>query len=194
MAEKETKTSTAKKTTTAKSAAKTTTKKATTTTKAAPKTSTKTTAKTTPKKTTTTKSAPKKTTTKKIVEEPKVESKKEEINNDTISGLGVRNEAILVYLIPLFGFIFALMKDRKVSKEARFNATQAGTIWIVSMIVSVSVGFGAYVVEPLKFVNYPISVVLLVFRIIALVKAYNGERYEIPVIVDISKSIWGEEE
>lgn len=138
-----------------------------------------------------------KKTTKKDNEEKeelvkKTQTKKEE-KTSTISGLDEKYEVILVYLISILGFIFSLMKDRKVSKNMRFNYNQAGTVWLVNIIFSLATTFSAFFIEPLRWISYPISLLLLIFSIIALIKAYNGERYEIPVIYDISKSIWGEE-
>lgn len=135
-----------------------------------------------------TKSSTKKTTT------VKVETKKEEEQTKTITGLEEKYEVILVYLVSILGFIFSLMKDNKVSKNMKFNYNQAGTIWIVSIVCSFATNFGGYFMAPIRWVSYPITAVLLIFKIIALAKAYNGERYEIPVIADISKSIWGGED
>lgn len=138
-----------------------------------------------------TKSA-KKTTKKDIT--IKEETKKEEEKTSTITGLEERYEVILVYIISILGFIFALMKDKKVSKNMRFNYNQAGTIWIVNIVCNLITNFGGYFMAPIRWASYPISIILFVFTIIALVKAYNGERYEIPVIADLSKSIWGKED
>ena len=38
-----------------------------------------------------------------------------------------------------------------------------------------------------------LSLVLWVFSIITIVKAFSNETYEIPVIADLSKKIFGEE-
>lgn len=122
------------------------------------------------------------------------EIKKDEEKTSTITGLEEKYEVILVYLISILGFIFSLLKDRKVSKNMRFNYNQAGTIWIVSIVCNVVTNFGGYFMAPIRWVSYPISLVLFVFTIIALVKAYNGEKYEIPIIADLSKSIWGKED
>lgn len=134
-----------------------------------------------------------KKSTKKEVE-VKTKTTKEEEKTSTITGLEERYEVILVYIISILGFIFSLMKDKKVSKNMKFNYNQAGTIWIVSIICSLITNFGGYFMAPIRWASYPISVILFVFTIIALVKAYNGERYEVPVIADLSKSIWGKED
>lgn len=127
------------------------------------------------KKTTT-----KKTTTKKVEE------------TRTITGLEEKYEVILVYIFSILGFIFSLMKYEKISKSMKFNYNQAGTMWLVSIILNVVLNFGGVFINPLKFMSYPISIILFVFSLVAMIKAYNGENYKIPVIADISKSIWGE--
>lgn len=124
----------------------------------------------------------------------KTKTTKEEDKTSTITGLEEKYEVILVYLISILGFIFSLMKDKNISKDMKFNYNQAGTIWIVSIVCNFVTRFGGYFMAPIRWVSYPISVILFVFTIIALVKSYNGERYEIPFIADLSKSIWGREE
>ena len=94
---------------------------------------------------------------------------------ETITGLSIKGEAILVYLIPLLGFIFSFLKD-KVNKEARWIYNQAGAVWLSSMIISVAGLIVAIV--PIVGIVFSVmlkilSVVLFVFLIIALVKAYE---------------------
>lgn len=128
-----------------------------------------------------TKKTPAKKTTTKKVEETR-----------TITGLEEKYEVILVYIFSILGFIFSLMKDKRISKSMKFNYNQAGTMWLVSIILNVVLNFGGVFINPLKFMSYPISIILFVFSLVAMIKAYNGENYKIPVIADISKSIWGE--
>ena len=136
----------------------------------------------------------KKTTTKKV-EEPKVETKTETNDKETISGLSRKAEIVLVYIISFVGFIFALMKDKKVSKSQRFHYNQAGTLWIVNIILSVGFGIVSAFVPFAGSISKGINVVLWIFAIIAMIKAYNeDEDYKIPVIYDISKSIFGSTE
>ena len=115
---------------------------------------------------------------------------------ETITGLSIKGEAILVYLIPLLGFIFSFLKD-KVNKEARWIYNQAGAVWLSSMIISVAGLIVAIV--PIVGIVFSVmlkilSVVLFVFLIIALVKAYEGEHYEIPVVCEFARVLWNNEE
>ena len=115
---------------------------------------------------------------------------------ETITGLSIKGEAILVYLVPLLGFIFSFLKD-KVNKEARWIYNQAGAAWLSSMIISVAGLIVAIV--PIVGIVFSVmlkilSVVLFVFLIIALVKAYEGEHYEIPVVCEFARVLWNNEE
>lgn len=116
------------------------------------------------------------------------ENKKKE----TITGLSKQTEPILVYLISLLGFIFSFMKD-EVDKEIRWVYNQSGAIFITYMGLSVAasiLGFipflGFVIVSCIGLVN----IAIFVFAIIAIVKAYNGEHYEIPLISQLAKTIW----
>lgn len=123
----------------------------------------------------------------------KNETKNEE-KTSTITGLEERYEVILVYIISILGFIFSFLKDNKVSSDMRFHYNQSGTLWIVNIVCNIGIRFSGYFISPIRWTIYPITTILFIFSIIALVKAYNGERYEIPVIADLSKSIWGKED
>ena len=85
------------------------------------------------------------------------------------------------------------MRDEKVSKDMRFHYNQAATIWIVSMIINIISRIGSSF-PVIGFICWPLSMVLFIFTIIALVKACNDEKYEVPLINDLSKAIWKGEE
>lgn len=128
-------------------------------------------------------------------------------NNDkkTITGLELKYEVLLVYLVSLIGFIFAFLKEEKVSDDARFHYKQSGATFIVylvisiisSTITSISVLFA---VTPLFVISIILGIlstllwivdgIVLVFAIIAIVKAFNDEKYEIPVIINLANAIW----
>ena len=62
---------------------------------------------------------------------------KKEDNDKTITGLELKWEVVLVYVISILGFIFSFMKNEKVSKNARFHYKQSGTLFIISLGVSI---------------------------------------------------------
>lgn len=126
------------------------------------------------------------------VVETKTEEKTNNEENKTISGLSYKAEIVLIYLIPLVGFIFALMKEKKVSKSSRFHYNQVGTLWIVNMVLSIGFGILGAFIPFSGLISSTLSIVLFVFEIIAIVKAYSDNiDYKIPVIYDLSKSIFG---
>lgn len=144
------------------------------------------------KKTTVKKTAETKKETKRV---EKVKETKQEETTKTISGLSEKGEIVLVYLLPIVGFVFALMKDKKVSEFMRFHYNQAGALWLTSMIVSIGFGVLGMFIPFSGLISTTLSIVLFVFDIIALVKAYSDdEKYEIPVVYDFSKTLFKTEE
>ena len=137
----------------------------------------------------------------------KTTTKKEETNK-TMTGLELPWEVVLVYIIGILGFIFAFMKDSKVSKTARFHYKQSGVLFIISLGISIiyriiagifalmfiaSAGLGvmSIVVNAIFGTIYGvIAIAILVFIIITIVKAFNNETYRIPFIADIAEKIW----
>ena len=109
----------------------------------------------------------------------------------SIMGLEYKWEILLVYLIGILGFIFSFMKDKKVDPDVKFQYNQSGTIFIISLGLSIVSRMFRYTFGFL--ISYAIGVVqllLFVFAIITIIKAFNDETYEIPVIGNIAKSIW----
>lgn len=109
----------------------------------------------------------------------------------TITGLEEKYEALLVYLLPLLGFIFSFMKEKNVSENVKFYYNQSATIFIVNIALSVLSAVTAFILNGLiSSLITIISLVLFIFIIISIVKAFSNEKYEIPVISDLTKSIW----
>lgn len=151
----------------------------------------------TKKGTTTKKTASKKETVKEekitIEEEQENKETKNEKSNEekeTMMGTNKNTELVLVYIFTLLGFVFSIMNDKNVSKNMKFHYNQAATIWIISIIIYISSKVCSYALPIMNIIFKPINAILLVFTIIALVKACNDEKYEIPVINDLSKTIW----
>ena len=117
------------------------------------------------------------------------------MKKETITGISKQYEPILIYLVSLLGFIFSFLKD-EVDKEVRWVYNQAGAIFIVYMGVGV---ISSSIVIPvigwvIGICAWMVEVAVLVFAIIAIVKACQGEHYEIPLISDLAKAIWKWEE
>lgn len=112
----------------------------------------------------------------------------------TVTGLEEKWEVFLVYIIGILGFIFSFMKYDYLSDNIKFQYRQAGTIWLVNMVFSILKVILAYTIN-IGVISYAfniLSFVLWIFAIITIVKAFSNETYEIPVIADLSKKIFGE--
>ncbi len=127
--------------------------------------------------------------------------------NKTITGLELKFEVLLVYLLCFLGFIFAFMKDEKVSRDARFHYKQSGAIFVVCLGISIVQGIlGAFatalVITPLFVISVLLwivvgvlslaALIVFVFAIITIIKAFYNERFEIPVIIKLANLIWKE--
>ena len=111
----------------------------------------------------------------------------------SIMGLEYKWEVLLVYLIGILGFIFSFMKDKKVDKDVKFQYNQSGTIFIINFAISIISRFFIRS-SGILFISYLLSIVqlvLFVFAIITIVKAFQDETYEIPYISNLAKSIVG---
>ena len=117
------------------------------------------------------------------------------MKKETITGIDKRYEPILIYIVSLLGFIFSFLKD-EVDKEVRWVYNQAGAIFIVYMGVGVLTS--SIVIPVIGWIigicAWMVDVAVLVFTIIAIVKACQGEHYEIPLVSNLAKAIWKWEE
>lgn len=110
----------------------------------------------------------------------------------SIMGLEYKWEVFLVYIITILGFVFSFMKDKKVDKDVKFQYNQAGTIFIINLVINIisriflNISGISYIAWALSI----IQVVIFVFVIITIVKAFQDETYRIPVIADFSEKIW----
>lgn len=104
----------------------------------------------------------------------------------TFTGIDFVGEVILVYLVPILGFIFSFMDDSKYSKRAKFLYNQAGAACIVMFCAS-----PLFLIPFVGLVVGTFITVVFVFVIIALIKATQGEDYKIPGIYDLGQAIWG---
>lgn len=107
-------------------------------------------------------------------------------NNGTITNLDIKIEAVIVYLIPVIGLIFSILKNQQVRPEARFHYNQAATSFLISIVVSVF----AFV----PFVGWIIVAIIptydFIMRVVALIKAFYDELYQIPIEFNLTQKIW----
>ncbi len=98
---------------------------------------------------------------------------------------------MLCYLISFWVPLFVLFTDKKNDKFVAFHAYQdllltavvmvyTIIMWVVMMVLTMVTGFGGICVLPFLFL--PILVMLFMMW-----KAWNGERYKLPVIGDFAE-------
>jgi uncharacterized membrane protein len=99
------------------------------------------------------------------------------------TGLDENVAGLLTYL---FGFVTGVifLVVEKDSTFVRFHAFQSTVTFLVLFVVSVIGGWIPLVGSALNLVVTPLSVILW---ILLMVKAYQGERYQLPVIGEIAE-------
>lgn len=104
---------------------------------------------------------------------------------------------LLCYLIGwVTGIVFLLMDKRPF---VHFHATQSivvfGGLQILSIVVNIITGVGIFAgVHGLSSnwgINALIGLVELILWIVLMIKAYQGERFRVPIAADIAEQIFG---
>ena len=120
-------------------------------------------------------------------------AKKEE-KYQSIMNIEYKWEVLLIYLLfgGLLGLIFSFMKDKKVSDNIKFQYQQSGTMFIVIFAIGVIANASNYILDfgVISGLCYILDVIIFVFAVITIIKAFNDETYEMPIISDLSKMIW----
>ena len=132
-------------------------------------------------------------------------AKKLEKVGKTVTGLELRFEVLLVYLLSFLGFIFAFMKDKDISEDARFHYKQSGATFVVYVTLGILEGilgsfaamfaftpvFGMSILFGILIsILGVVEIAVIVFSVITIVKAFNNQRFEIPFMDKISNLIW----
>ncbi len=89
--------------------------------------------------------------------------------------------AALGYIFWIVALIAILIEPYKEEKFVKFHAIQALALGVASMIAWM-----------IPVVGWIVGIVILVFQIIALIKAFQSEYYEVPVVFGLVKSFIGE--
>ena len=134
-------------------------------------------------------------------------TKKIEKVNKTITGLELKWEVLLVYIVSVLGFIFSFLKNENASKDARFHYKQAGATFIIYTSIAIidsilsalsiplgilSLGIFSAILWIIVGCLWLIEVAVIVFAVITIVKAFHNEKYEIPVVSKFADMIWKE--
>ncbi len=106
----------------------------------------------------------------------------------TSIGLEENVAGLLCYLLTwVTGLIFLLLE--KENKFVRFHAMQSLVTFLSLMVVVWILSFIAmfvFILEPLVWI---VNLVILVFWIVGMIKAYQGETYKFPVFGNIAESL-----
>ncbi len=92
------------------------------------------------------------------------------------------------YIFGIIALVMLFVDPYKDEKFVRFHAVQAVAIWAAYIVANV-----LWVIPVLGWLAYGIAAIaLLVFSIIALVKAFQGQYYEVPLVYPVVKGFVGE--
>jgi uncharacterized membrane protein len=98
--------------------------------------------------------------------------------------------AAVGYIVGIVAVIAILIEPYKDEQFVRFHAIQAIGLWIAGAVVSVA----SSIVGVIPFIGWIVAVLgglvgiaIFVFAIIAAVKAFGGEYYEMPLIHGVVK-------
>ena len=106
----------------------------------------------------------------------------------TQSRVGLTDKAAggLAYISAIPAVYFLLAERYKKRPFVRFHCWQAIYLFIATVLITIVLGVISNVIPALRFLNFdnfPLdSLVLVILWIMALIKAFNGEWYELPVI------------
>jgi len=119
-----------------------------------------------------------------------------DVNKKSSTGLEPKIACLLAYIFSWLGGLIIYLLEKE-NKFVKFHALQALIIGILEVaciiVISVILGFIPYI-GPLLFswLGYLATGVCWVFAIIALVKAFNGERYYIPFLRGLMNKFYKE--
>ena len=101
---------------------------------------------------------------------------------------GISDQAAggLAYITVIPAIYFLLAEPYKKRPYVRFHSWQAIYLMIATVIITVVLGIISNLVPALRFLtfdHFPLdSLVLVILWIAALIKAFNGEWYKLPII------------
>jgi uncharacterized membrane protein len=102
------------------------------------------------------------------------------------SGGGGGDDKVMAAISYIWVVSIIMLLTKKDSDFIQFHAKQGLVIFIISTVVwLVSIPF----MFVLIFVNWIVYLVLFIAAVVGFIKAYNGERYRIPVVADIADKI-----
>jgi len=106
----------------------------------------------------------------------------------TSTGMQANIEGLLCYAVGwVTGLIFFLIE--KENKFVRFHALQSMIVFGALFVLQIAVGMfmGAFLGVLIPFFNGFVALVSLVLWIVLMVKAYQGEKFKLPIAGDIAE-------
>ena len=92
--------------------------------------------------------------------------------------------AALSYLFGVVAIIVLLIEPYKNQRFAKFHAVQAIGLWVVGFAVNI-----LWAIPVIGWIIAPIaSIALFVFAVIAIINAFQGKYYEVPLLYNAIKS------
>lgn len=101
-----------------------------------------------------------------------------------------KTKAIIGYIVPLVAIIFFVQKDT--DKKTKFHCAQEIVIFVAYLILSFVAGFIAGLTG-LGIISCAAYVFYIAFVVMGIIKANSDADPELPVIGDITKSIFGKQ-
>jgi len=98
-------------------------------------------------------------------------------------GLKDNHEAVLAYLLGFISGIILLLLEKD-SKFVKFHAMQSVICFGAIFVLNIIANYIPYVGGILSML---LSLLSLIFWILGMVKAYQGERYKFPIIGDLAE-------
>lgn len=110
----------------------------------------------------------------------------------SIMNLEYKWEVFLVYLLNILGLVFSFMKDKDIDKDVKFQYNQSAVIFIFNLAVNIisRISVSAFNIPYIVWVLSVLQIVVFVFVIITVVKAFQGETYRIPVFADLAEKMF----
>ncbi len=96
-------------------------------------------------------------------------------------------KGVIAYIFGFIGGLIILFGFKDSERITRFHASQATTVSVICMVAAIIFGF----IPVIKYINILITLGYIAFVVIGCIKAYNVDDYEIPVLTDLTRKIFG---
>jgi uncharacterized membrane protein len=95
---------------------------------------------------------------------------------------------MLCYLIPVVcPIIFLVVEPYKSDRKVRFDAFQSIFLWVAFIVLRIMFGIVIGISYSLWFLTSLLGLVELVVTVLLAIKAYQGEKFVLPVIGPIAE-------